>query len=735
MWLTVEEVMELGISRRSIFQKIASGKWLTFEFGKSRNGKAVRKIELDSLPEQLQFKWAEINRPAEIEITDEAETTAANEIKITQALLRYEKEVVREAFLAEAQRLLDIVRRYEAVSPKRIKNADTGKHEFVTEVQDLCREAVCRCPIVSAIEKHRTKPVSPLTLDGWARKAKIVGLAVFLRSVPSATTGKDKREAKISPAADEWIKANWRRYASSQVMYGDLEKKARREKWVIPSASWLYRRWQDIPKAVTVALRDGEKAYNSKIASFLPRDYSDLAALQVLCGDHSQRDVHVCMPDGSLGRAWFSIWWDLRCGLIWGWHLDLTPSAKTGGLAYANGCRTFGAQPPARPLDDYYSYLQTDQGKDYKGEIWTGKTLNFKTHNYGKAAQITGGLEALATQRRVGFFDETGIKHLMARGYNAKEKPVERVFADVSRWEENTFSDGMYCGRNAKNKPDAWVKAWHKHAELQKKYKSDAARIAELSPFWSLADYREALSGWIHEYNTTEHKRTVLGGRKVVPMEEYSNLYTTRYEIPADALAMLLMKTERRTVGKNGINIFRANWWYMHDALAGRDGEQVEIRYSDDDLSRIWVVLPATRFAAMKIVEAVLVTPSSILNQNLNKRTLGMIKAYSKKKQEVVRDFHIYTQSAIRGISDEDAVAAMLEQPEEQPIEMPVAVGENPRSVVPIFNRMSAQKIRAVQPRTVSTDHVSRVETDNSIFDDETPKFPRRVREEWETED
>jgi hypothetical protein len=713
MWLKIEEVMQLGIARSTIYENLSSGKWESREAGRGRNGKPIREVLLESLPEQLQFKWAEMNRPeTETEISTE-ETSAALEVKLTQALMRFEKETVREAFMAEANRLLEIVRRYDALNPKRVKNADTGKYEFTPEVEALSREAVCRCPLVTAIEPHRKDAVSPFTLDGWARKAKIVGPVAFLRAAPEVQRERDKREAKISPKAEEWIKANWRQYASPRIMYTDLQKKAKREKWQIPSEKWLYRRWKEIPKAVMCAVREGDKAYNSRYAPFVPRDFTELEALQVLCGDHSQRDVMVVMPDGSLGRPWLTVWYDLRTGLIWGWHIDESPSSKTASLAYANGCRQFGAQPPAQPDDDFYSHLYTDQGRDYRGQIWTGKTLTFTKKIYKQAFKIEGGLETLCTTRRVGFFDETGIKHLMARGYNAKEKPVERIFRDFSDWEENHFSP-EYVGRDAKNKPDAWVKAWHTHHRISKKFKGDVGRVIEHSPFMSLSDYRENIAAFIQEFNEKEHKKTVLGGRTIVPLEEYDRLYTTRYEIPEETLALLLMKRAKKQIGKNGLNLFRANWWYVSPELAGRDGESVEYRYSDEDLERVWIILTArNKSETDKIVEAKRVSTSGLLN--VNKDTLTLIKKYEAKKKQVVRDFQIFTHAAIRGETAEDAIAAQLQQEVEE-FEMPKVAAMGERPTVHIFNPMSAPKVRAAQPMRVTAEEIASVEPNNNIF-------------------
>lgn len=726
MWLKFEEIEQLEIDRRWIQIKVKSGEWESRSTGlRGRNGKEIREVKLESLPPQLQAKWVSLQPETENQEIEEIQTDSSLTIesKLVLALKRYEPKV-RDAFRNEAIRLSKIVVRYELINPKRIKNAD-GKYDFVAEVAALCEETICDDPIVLSVEPSRSEPCSPFTLDSWWRKSKTDGLAVFLRKPSTPQKSSDNRKAKISPEAIEWVNSNWRKFASARHLYKDLKKLANKKAWKIPAETWFYRMWKSIPNIVSTSIQKGSKSYTSKYAPYVPRTVEDLQALQILCGDHSVRDVTVVLPDGSLTRPWLTLWYDLRTGLIWGWHLDLTPSSVTAGLAYANGVRTFGAQPTARPDSDFYSYLYTDQGKDYKSKTWDGKTLTFK-----KAMRIEGGLEIICHHRKVGFFEETGIKHLLSRGYNAKEKPVERVHRDISDWEQNTFYH-EYVGRDAKNKPERWVDAWQRHERLRKKFKGDIPTLLQETDFMTLDDYKESLvNGFINEYNTIAHTRTVLGDRKVVPIEEFERLYSTRYEINQESLALLLMKTPDvpKLVGKNGVSMTFGGrkYEYLHPDMARFKGEKIEIRYSDDDYSHVWAILPAAHGQPSQIVKAELITRTPILN--LNKQTAATIAKQVNHERKVIRDFQFLNQSNMRGETTEDRVAQLLDQPEAEEIEMPKAAAGGGSSIR-IMNRFDAPKIDSVKPKILTTEEVSNIETNDNIF-----RFPdkKKVLSEWE---
>jgi hypothetical protein len=323
--------------------------------------------------------------------------------------------------------------------------------------------------------------------------------------------------------------------------------------------------------------------------------------------------VTVSLPDGTIRRPWLTIWYDLLTSLIWGWYLSLSPSSHTSGLAYANGVQTFGAQPFSRPDEGFYCYILTDWGRDYRSHNWDGKEIAV----HREAMRPDGGFELLLEQHRIGIVEELDLKHLLTRGKNPKENPVERVHRVISDWEQNTFNE--YCGRDAKSRPERWHKLYAQHQRLAKG-KQDP------SPFIGFEQYREALDQFIARYNSSEHERLTLGGGRVVPAEEFSRLYTTRFEISAKTLALLLMKAEKRRVRKNGVQCFRKSWFYYHEAMSMFKGTDVEVRFSDDDYGRVFVILPNH-----KVCEAELITPTSLINPN--KRTLETVKRARLRKR------------------------------------------------------------------------------------------------------
>lgn len=720
MYLLGKQILELGVSRKTLNRKIRKGEWETLDSNSEQTSDLEQKVLLSTLPESLQLAWAKrtslLQYPEQIAaLLSESTNYGVQEqeaeiVKLLSPLSLPE----RIAWIREALRLASIIERYDKIDPKRERNHSNGKWRFVPGVIELGHEAACKEQIILVRQPHRAKGLSPHTLDGLSRAFRKRGLLALLPKVKKTPTSKkDKRRTVISESAQEWLNNNWRRFSGPTHLYKALKEEADKQGWKIPSKSWVYRLWRNLPKVVKTYYLEGKQAYESKLCPYVPRDFSDLKVLQVLCGDHTERDVTVLLPDHSLARPWLTLWYDLRAGLIWGKCLCLVPSSFTAGLAYADGVQNFGAQPISRPADGFYSYIYTDRGRDYKSHNWDGKVIAV----HKQAMNIEGGLEMLRVQRRVGILDELNIRHLLAKRRNAKEKPVERVHKDISDWEQNTFKE--YCGRNSESRPEQWYELYTQHQRFIKgKYSS--------SPFIPFNRYSEELDQFITRYNSTQHERPTLGSAWTVPLEEYKRLYTTRYEIAPETLAILLMKAEKRTIQKNGVQCFQKHWFYYHEAMSLYKGLSVEVRYSDDNFNRVWVVLPNTQ-----ICEATLITPTSLLNPN--KETLKVVRQAKSYERKLQREFDLFTQSQLRGETTEDRVTQQLELEASFAAEDEASEEDQPRaSHVHQLTRFDRHKQR--QPskqQDITSNDVAEAAVDTSIFE-----LPNRNRiKEFDYED
>lgn len=718
MYVTAEQLIDLGVSKGALKRKLNSGEWQALGVVRKSGGKFDCHILLASLPLEYQSEFLRHSAALNTEepsppLRDLSDPIISDQERLLRASLLHIPTEDRTAWINEAVRVAKIVARYRTIRPKRELDPVTGKYKFVPEVVELCREAACKSPVIIGREPHRGDPPSPHTLDGWMRRYQVDGLLFYIPNAPTINPKKpDRRRAVMSPGAQEWVRTNWRRFKSARYLFCTLETNAKEKGWTIPSYSWFYRLWSRLPAIVATCHLNGNSAYEAKYAPFVPRDYSDLEALQVLCGDHSERDVTVLLNDGTLGRPWLTIWLDLRTWLIWGWHLDLVPSSHTVGMAYADGVLNFGAQPLPRPEGGFYSYVYTDHGRDYKSHHWDGAVIAV----HKEAMKIDGGLELLLVQRKVGVLEDFSVKHLLANRRNAKEKPVERVHKDISDWEENTFAE--FCGRDAKSRPDEWRGLYAQHLRYLK-------GELDASPFMTFEDYKGQLAIFITRHNTRKHDRSTLGGRSIVPLDEYRRLYTTRYEVSGKTLALLLMKTVGRIVGKNGVQCFQNNWFYYHEGMAEFKGRSVEVRYTDDDYSRVWVVLPNS-----EICEAQLITPTSLISPN--KQTLKAVKDARAHERKLVRDYDLLRQSQLRGETAEGRVMTTSIPPSATESKHPAHEPQLRQPVVHKITRLDQKKhgLTVHQPGVSAAD-VENAKTDDSIF---TTNIRERVSEFYEEE-
>jgi hypothetical protein len=775
-WIRSDDLVALGwASDATIYRKTRDGEWLSRSSGSSgKRGRPAKEILVSSLPPELQAKLA-ARAAAELEgdggdgepaggseignlksqsdqvPQTETEKSDARLNALSNALGRYPIQE-RDAWMNEVARLAQIVIEFDSIKPKRVRvyedcgeNHSTqkiyfekgskkkgrkgkkhagsvrsqGKLVVVKAVTMLCKRAALSDAVnpgaasILKREPTRAREVSVRTLDRWSAAYKKYGLVTFIRDRAIPAAG-DKRLAKVTPEAIIWVNRVWRNYASPKAIYDAAVEKGMKERprWVLPSKTWFYRHgWQKIPPMLATYLKAGDKGFVGKWESHIERDFSDLGAFELLCGDHRVSDVSVLWLDGRAVRIWTTLWQCLRTGLIAGRHFALKPSSVTAGYAYANMVKTWGAQPPAGYLrEGYRSGLYTDRGKDYLSKNWHGQVIEV----FKEAMNIKGDLEMIVIERRIGFVEEMRLAHYVARGYNGKEKPVERTNRDLAEFERNHPAfKASYCGRDAKYKPDEWVKNWGLHEKFLKCKRS-------ASPFINFEDYTREIDAWIARYNTSVHTRITLGNRRIVPMEEFHKLYTTRFEISDTAMSRLLMKGDSKLIGKNGVGIDGTPWHYLdRKGLMKRyAGSYVETRWYDSDMSKVWVFLPDG-----ERVEAEVLEKSTFYK--LNKETAERISKQKKIDRRLLKEHSYLTQSIIRGESSEDRAAiSQQEEYELEVVERPIAVGESstqdacaPR--VRVLTRMDRAGIAASKPRGISRADIASARVDSSIFVDD----------------
>jgi hypothetical protein len=289
---------------------------------------------------------------------------------------------------------------------------------------------------------------------------------------------------------------------------------------------------------------------------------------------------------------------------------------------------------------------------------WNGKVIDV----HRNAMKPTGDLELVLMQRQVGILKELQIQHLYARGYNAKEKPVERLHRTISEWEKNTFAE--YCGSKPSQKPERLIGLMAEQQAYERGRRSH-------SPFISWEEYKAKLADFIDQFNRTPHQRTNLAdGLTLTPLTEYQRLCRVRYEIKPETVSVLLMKVTDRVLSKIGVRCFQQNWYYWCEAMSRfKDSEEsikVEVRFTDRDYSRVWVVLPDE-----KTYEARLVQRSPLLNPN--RETLQTVSKARANERKLIRDFELLAQSMWREESTEDRVSRLMAEQlatETKPVEL-----------------------------------------------------------------
>jgi hypothetical protein len=172
------------------------------------------------------------------------------------------------------------------------------------------------------------------------------------------------------------------------------------------------------------------------------------------------------------------------------------------------------------------------------------------------------------------------------------------------------------------------------------------------------------------------------------------------------------MKSEQRVIGKNGVQCFLKHWFYFEESMSEFKGRSVEIRYSDDDYSKVFVVLPNGRMC-----EAQRINPTSLLNPD--KETVKRIRKAKANERRLTNEFELLNHSRLRGETAEDRIAlevdALQEQEEEGSYEV---VGPSQGQVHQLTRLDYVRHKQEPRGAAVTSSMVAQSPADTSIFAD-----------------
>lgn len=549
--LTTKESAELlGISERAVRKNAMKGNYgeLRYEkgaLGGGSGGKMIM-IRLDCLPEKAQSGYMRIHS-----LVDEPERIEATDYDVTNEDAR-----------REANRKYKIIKDYEAFV------AVPGKKTELT-----------RMFLKEWNAGHSDQQLSKSTLYNWQKQFKTNGLAGLLPEY-----GKRSGQRAIDAAAWEFFQGQYLQLSKPSIgwCYQTLTLAARANGWTIPAQSTVARMVkEDIPDAVKLLKRFGQKKYYDDAQTFTRRDPESIRAGEVFVGDHHVLDLFINV--GSVEkpkwvRPWMTAWLDMRSRKFVSWTVNLSPCTDEIIRAFATA-----ALDPAIGLP---RHIYIDNGRDYCSAKFAGRG------NRGKKL----AKEDQKILYEEGEICQTLMERLQVKAHwaiveNARAKVIERAFKEVVEKFSKNFP--TYCGRCQKERPD----------DLEDKLKNPKKYGMNLEEF------RNVFGDWIR--NTFNKIVSQGRGRQgECPDETYMRTrMPVRTADPSVMRLYFMRSTNPFKVGRNGI-VFRHQEYYSPDMVLYK-GRKVYIRYRDEEPDKVWLyttkdeyIGEATRMEAIPAIDA-----------------------------------------------------------------------------------------------------------------------------------
>ena len=322
----------------------------------------------------------------------------------------------------------------------------------------------------------------------------------------------------------------------------------------IPSYTTFTRRVKsDIPEAVEVLGREGQKAFRDRCAPYIRRTYESMASNEWWVADNHTFDVITQGDNGQRHRLYLTAFFDARSGIFTGCYVTTAPSSQATLIALRKGILKYGI-----PENIY-----VDNGREF---------LTFDIGGRGhRKRKPKDGQERFEPPP---VFERLGIKMTNALVRNAKAKIIERRFRDVKDHLSRLFD--TYTGGNVLEKPER-LKGVLKNGEI---------------PLDStFTEAVEELLDWY--FNQQPYGGEVVADRGKPRQQVYNENLHTKRVAGAEDLSLMLMRSARpQKVTRRGVHLDiagqRLDYW-NDDMLMNLLGKQVYFRYDPDDLSEVRV--------------------------------------------------------------------------------------------------------------------------------------------------
>jgi len=319
----------------------------------------------------------------------------------------------------------------------------------------------------------------------------------------------------------------------------------------LPDYTTFYRHVKaDVPMAVTVLGREGEKAFRDRCGMYIRRVYDDMHANEWWIADNHTFDVITQDGSGNRHRLYLTAFFDARSGIFTGCYVTDAPSSQSTLIALRRGILKYGI-----PENIY-----VDNGREF---------LTYDVGGLGHRAKKSQKEEFSPPP----VFERLGIRMTNAIVRNAKAKIIERRFRDVKDQLSRLFDS--FCGGNVVEKP-----------ERLKHVIKDGRVVLD-------GNFTEAVETLLEGYfNESAYGGAVAEDRGKPRMQVWQeNLKHQRVPRTPEDLNLMLMRSSRAVkVGRNGVtaNLYGLKLDYGTDLFTLQyQGRQVYYRFDPDDLRTI----------------------------------------------------------------------------------------------------------------------------------------------------